>query len=65
MGRRRPGDAVRFAAIEVAEAESLRRAQEKELQGLMTSFVPAAESGLDSARLFSVNLISGAVAGDE
>jgi len=65
-GRRRPGDAVRFAAIGVAEAESLRRAQEKELQGLMASLAPAAAgTGLDPARLYSVNLISGAVAGDE
>jgi allophanate hydrolase subunit 2 len=66
VGRRRPGDAVRFAAIEVAEAENLRRAQERELEALMASFAPAGSgSGLDAARLYSVNLISGAVAGDE
>ena len=66
VGRLRPGDAVRFAAIEVAEAERLRRAQEEELRALIASFVPAAAArGLDRSRLYSANLISGAVAGDE
>jgi len=65
-GRRRPGDRVRFAAIEVEEAEALRRAQEVELAALSASFVPAAAAGgLDHARLYDLNLISGVVSGHE
>lgn len=64
-GRRRPGDQVRFAAIEVEEAEALRRAQEVALEALSASFVPAAAAGLDHARLYDLNLISGVVSGHE
>jgi len=66
VGRRRPGDSVHFAAVEVEEAERLRRAQEEEQSALVASFVPATpKPGLDERRLYRVNLISGAVAGDE
>jgi biotin-dependent carboxylase-like uncharacterized protein len=66
VGRRRPGDRMRFEAITVAEAEQLRRAQEAELETLMLGMVPAAPpSGLDLASLYRFNLISGVVSGNE
>ncbi len=65
-GRRRPGDAVRFAAVEVAEAEALRRAEEAAFQALAASFVTAeAAAGFDPERLYRTNLISGVVSGHE
>jgi len=61
-GRRRPGDAVRFSAVEVAEAEALRRAQEKAFQALAAGIVTGtAEAGPDPVLLHRVNLISGVV----
>lgn len=66
VGRRRPGDRMRFEAIAVAEAEQLRRAQEAALGRLIQSMVPAAPlTGLDLASLYRFNLISGVVSGHE
>jgi biotin-dependent carboxylase-like uncharacterized protein len=65
VGRRRPGDRIRFAAIEVAEAEALRRAQETAFQALVAAMVPAGTEGLDLERLYRSNLISGVVSGHE
>jgi len=66
VGRRRPGQALRFAAIEVAEAEALALAEMRRLEGLVTSLAPVPDrSGLDLARLYAGNLISGVVSGLE
>lgn len=51
VGRRRPGDRIRFAAVEVAEAEQLRRAQEAALEQLVAAIEPVpAWPGSISAR---------------
>jgi len=61
-GRRKPGDLVRFAAVDVAEAERLRREQEAAVQVLVASLAPLKPAGdLDAARLLDANLISGVV----
>jgi allophanate hydrolase subunit 2 len=62
VGRRRPGSPIRFAAVDVAEAETIRRRQEATLQRLARQLQPVAESGdIDLASLYSGNLISGVV----
>jgi allophanate hydrolase len=62
VGRRRPGDAIRFAAVEVAEAERLRRQDEAAFQTLVARLAPVKTTGeLDATRLFEANLISGVV----
>jgi biotin-dependent carboxylase-like uncharacterized protein len=66
VGRRRPGDTIRFAAVTVAEAEAARRDQEAALAAQIASLVPAAASrGLDLDKLYQLNLISGVVSGHE
>ncbi len=65
VGRRRPGDAIRFAAVDVAEAERLRRQQETDFQALVASLAPVRPTGeLDATRLLEANLISGVVFDD-
>ncbi len=62
VGRRRPGDALRFAAVDVAEAERLRHQAEAAFQALVAGLGPLkAASDLDSRRLLDANLISGVV----
>ena len=62
VSRRKPGDSVRFTAVDVAEAERLRRQEEAAFQALIASMAPLRAAGdLDAARLFEVNLISGVV----
>ena len=62
VGRRKPGDPLRFTAVDVAEAERLRRLEEAAFQALVASLAPLkATGGLDPARLFEANLISGVV----
>jgi biotin-dependent carboxylase-like uncharacterized protein len=62
VGRRRSGDRIRFAAVDVAEAERLRRAKRAELDALIATMTPAPSAvGLDLDRLFRANLISGVV----
>jgi biotin-dependent carboxylase-like uncharacterized protein len=66
VGRRRPGDPIRFATVEVEEAEELRRQQEAELEGLTAEMAPAAAlAGFDVELLYRANLISGVVSGHE
>lgn len=62
IGRRRPGDSVAFAAVDVETAEEIRRVEESKLQKLLASIqsVPAARS-LESGSLYGSNLISGVV----
>lgn len=66
VGRRRPGSAIRFAAVEVAEAEAIRRQQDAELQKLIRQLQPVSEAGdIDLGSLYSQNLISGVVSGKD
>jgi biotin-dependent carboxylase-like uncharacterized protein len=66
LGRRRPGDAIRFVAVSVEEAEALCRAEERRLAGTAASTQPiAADGGIDLASLYDANLISGVVNGSE
>jgi allophanate hydrolase len=60
VGRRRPGDPVRFAAVDVAEAEQLARDAEQQVADLIAAFEPVADRAtLDLATLYAGNLISG------
>ena len=66
VGRRRPGDAIRFAAVTVAEAEQLARDQEHRLAALIASIEPVPGDGnIDLATLYAGNLISGVVTATE
>lgn len=65
VGRRKPGDAIRFTAVDVAEAERLRREAEADFQALVARLAPVRSAGdLDASRLFESNLISGVVFDD-
>lgn len=62
VGRRKPGDAIRFVAVDVAEAERLCRQEEAAFQAAIKSMASvAATDGLDIERLLESNLISGVV----
>jgi allophanate hydrolase len=62
VGRRKPGDSMRFTAVDIAEAERLRRGQEGAFQALVARLAPLRPVGdLDAARLLDANLISGVV----
>jgi biotin-dependent carboxylase-like uncharacterized protein len=60
LGRRGPGRKVRFAAVSVGEAETLRREQEASLRQCMESLrVVSTTVAIDVASLHTENLISG------
>ncbi len=62
VGRRRPGDAIRFAAVTVEEAEQLARDDERRIATLIASLEPVPDGGgIDLASLYAGNLISGVV----
>jgi biotin-dependent carboxylase-like uncharacterized protein len=65
VGRRRPGDPIRFAAVSVEEAEQLAREAEHRFAALAASLEPVPQSGLDLAALYAGNLVSGVVSGRE
>ena len=66
VGRRRPGDLIRFAAVTVEAAEALYRAEERRLAELVAAFEPVpSRSAVDLASLYGSNLISGVVSGVE
>jgi len=66
VGRRRPGDLIRFAAVTVEAAEALYRAEERRLAELVAAFEPVpSRSAVDLASLYGSNLISGVVSGIE
>src|SRR5271169_5325970 len=66
VGRRRPGDLLRFAAVTVEVAEELCRAAECHLAELAATFEPVPEGdGIDLSSLYGGNLISGVVTGLE
>lgn len=62
LGRRRPGHAVRFEAVTVAEAEALRRTQEQIwLECMATLKTVRVQGAVNVAALYTENLISGVV----
>jgi biotin-dependent carboxylase-like uncharacterized protein len=62
LGQMMPGQKLRFAAIEVAQAETLRRQQEESIKRLLASLAPARPpGGIDVEALGSANLIDGMV----
>jgi biotin-dependent carboxylase-like uncharacterized protein len=62
FGRLLPGQTVRFAAIDVAEAEALRREQETRLARAISGFQMARPpGGIDLVKLYEENLIDGVV----
>src|SRR5215472_2207465 len=63
VGRRRPGDAIRFAAVEIAAAEALCRQVERQFADLVAALEPTFEAELDVTSLYCENLISGVTAG--
>jgi biotin-dependent carboxylase-like uncharacterized protein len=64
IGRRRPGDAVRFAAVGIEEAEELCRAAERRFAQLVAALKPVPEQrGVDLGKLYDENLISGVITG--
>jgi biotin-dependent carboxylase-like uncharacterized protein len=66
VGRRRPGDPMRFAVVTVEAAEALCRAEERRLAELVASLEPVpGRNGVDLASLYDGNLISGVVSGVE
>src|SRR3546814_16579056 len=58
LGRMRPGDAMRFAAVTVEEAEAARRSLEERVARTIERFGPA-EPWLDEDALYRRNLIRG------
>jgi len=66
LGRRKPGQEIRFEVIEVEEAERIRRDREKVLSRLEASMESITlEVELDLEALYGNNLISGAVGFEE
>ena len=66
LARRSTGTPVRFQRVEVAEAEEARRGHERRLARLAADLEPAPSAGgVNVERLYSSNLISGVVRGDE
>ena len=63
-GQLRPGDRVRFAAIDVAAAQAARREHEAALASLIGGIVPI-DARPDIATLRRIDLISGVVAADQ
>lgn len=66
VGRLRPGDALRFAAVGLEEAEALAREAAARLADLVRSLEPAFDAAaLDLGSLYRANLISGVVSARE
>jgi len=64
VGRRRPGDALRFVAVTVEAAAELCRAAERDLAELVASLESVTQRpGIDLGSLYDGNLISGVVSG--
>jgi biotin-dependent carboxylase-like uncharacterized protein len=66
VGRRRPGDALRFLAINVETAKALCRDAERRFVELVAALEAVPQrSGIDLGSLYGGNLISGVVSGFE
>ncbi|KIL98455.1 Allophanate hydrolase 2 subunit 2 [Paramagnetospirillum magnetotacticum MS-1] len=61
LGRVVPGTSLTFAAQSVAEAEAIRRAQEREIERLIRGIIPVPSTGVDLDALYGADLISGMV----
>jgi len=62
LGRKRPGDSIRFEAVSVADAIALRRAHEDHLRELMSRIGPVRGRGaVDLDALYRAELITGMV----
>jgi len=59
LGRTRPGMALRFRSVTVAEAQAARRALEARMATLPGTLVPVRPDGSDLERLYDANLVSG------
>lgn len=61
FAQRRPGEAVRFAAVSLAEAVEAARERERRLEAILAGVQPAVIGARDltAERLLSVNLIAG------
>jgi allophanate hydrolase len=60
LGRRRPGDGLRFVAVTQEEGEAARRAQEQEIARIIADIRDAAEvQRIDHDALYSANLVAG------
>ncbi|ATE61841.1 5-oxoprolinase subunit C family protein [Thauera sinica] len=57
----RPGQVLRFAAVDAVEGERLARAAEAETRALLASVRPLRGEGVDLAALYAGNLVSGVV----
>ena len=65
-GRLKPGDPIRFVAVDVEQAEAMRRKEEEEIKAMIAGVVPVRDSGsLDLGSLYGSNLVSGVVSSDE
>jgi biotin-dependent carboxylase-like uncharacterized protein len=63
---RRPGDVLRFVAVDIETAEAVCREEESRLAKIVAGFGPvSAENCLDLGSLYGHNLISGVVTGHE
>jgi hypothetical protein len=64
VGRRRPGDALRLAAVTVEAAEALCRDAERRLTEMLTRLEPVPDRPrIDLGSLYGGNLISGVISG--
>jgi biotin-dependent carboxylase-like uncharacterized protein len=62
VGRRRPGDTLRFVAVTVEVAEALCRDSERQLTEMLTRVEPVPDRpSIDLGSLYDANLISGVV----
>lgn len=57
----RPGETIRFAAVDVAEAQALAREARRALAARLAALEPAGGGDLDSAFLLALNLVGGVV----
>jgi biotin-dependent carboxylase-like uncharacterized protein len=66
LGRRAPGDTIRFTAVRPQRAEQIRREHEAALQELIRTIRPVpAGKDLDLESLYHQNLISGVISADD
>lgn len=61
LAARRPGETIRFAAVDVAAAEQLARARARELDDLIAGIRLMAGEGVDLEALYRCNLVDGVV----
>ena len=66
LGRRRPGNSVRFTAVTQEQGEAARRQQEQEIARIIADIRDAAEvQRIDHAALYSANLVGGVSDGND